>query len=94
MFRPNPRFHAELQKDPQVRDELAKVANVAAGQVKSITPHAPGSVTVSDQGDTVTLGSDDPFFHLVEWGSVNNPPYAPLRRGIRAAGLRLEETGP
>jgi len=33
----------------------------------------------------------DPFFHLVEWGSVNNPPYAPLRRGVTAAGLRLDE---
>lgn len=30
----------------------------------------------------------DPFAHLVEWGSVNNPAYAPIRRAVRTSGLR------
>jgi hypothetical protein len=30
----------------------------------------------------------DPFAHLVEWGSVNNVAYAPIRRAIRTSGLR------
>jgi hypothetical protein len=34
------------------------------------------------------LQNDDPFAHLVEWGSVNNPTYAPIRRAIRASRLR------
>lgn len=31
----------------------------------------------------------DAFWHLVEFGSVNNPPYAVLRRAAIAVGLRL-----
>jgi hypothetical protein len=30
----------------------------------------------------------DPFAHLVEWGSINNSAYAPIRRAIRTSGLR------
>lgn len=30
----------------------------------------------------------DPFAHLVEWGSINNPAYAPIRRAVRSSGLR------
>lgn len=37
------------------------------------------------------VGNRDFAAHLVEWGSVNNEPYAPLRRGVAAAGLRLHE---
>ncbi|MEA2689625.1 MAG: hypothetical protein QOD51_2232, partial [Candidatus Eremiobacteraeota bacterium] len=33
----------------------------------------------------------DPFGHLSEYGSKNNPPYAPARRGVRASGLRFED---
>lgn len=31
----------------------------------------------------------DPAGHLAEWGSVNNPPYAVLRRAAQRVGLRL-----
>lgn len=44
------------------------------------------------RGNRVIAG--DPFWHLVEYGSVHNPPYAPLRRGVLAVGLRLDETPP
>jgi hypothetical protein len=27
--------------------------------------------------------STDPFAHLIEWGSINNPAYAPFRRTLR-----------
>lgn len=33
--------------------------------------------------------SDDPFGHLVEFGSVKNPAYAPFRRVLRAMGGRI-----
>lgn len=33
---------------------------------------------VEDDGD-VRAESSDPFAHLNEWGSINNPAYAPLR---------------
>lgn len=34
--------------------------------------------------------SGDPFTHLIEFGSVNNPPYAPLRTGAMNAGMRYD----
>ena len=92
IFRPNPRFVAELKRDPGVRSNLEDAAEKVAQGANSLTPHAPGSFTVEGEGETVTVGSTDPFMHLVEWGSVNNQPYAPLRRAVRAAGLRFEET--
>lgn len=30
----------------------------------------------------------DPFAHLVEWGSVNNVAYSPIRRAVHASNLR------
>lgn len=45
----------------------------------------------SENDGTVThAGSRWPFAHLVEFGSVHNPPYAPLRRAISALGLRFK----
>lgn len=38
------------------------------------------------------LRNTDPFAHLVEFGSANNPIYAPLRRAARALGLPFKET--
>ena len=35
-----------------------------------------------------TAYTADPFGHLVEWGSINNPAYSPLRRGAERTGLR------
>lgn len=30
------------------------------------------------------------IWHIIEYGSVKNPPYAPLRRGAERASLRWE----
>jgi hypothetical protein len=46
---------------------------------------------ITEYPTMVRVGNTDPFFHLTEWGSVNNPPYAPLRSGVVNAGLRLDE---
>ena len=32
----------------------------------------------------------DPFANLVEWGTINNPPYAPMRTGAEASGMRVK----
>lgn len=42
-------------------------------------------------GVIVTVGTTWPFAHLIEWGSVNNPPYAPLRKAVTGLGLRFVE---
>jgi hypothetical protein len=35
----------------------------------------------------------DNFWHLVEYGSVNNPPYMPARKGVLMSGLRFVDDG-
>lgn len=31
------------------------------------------------------------IWHIIEYGSIKNPPYAPLRRGAERASLKWEE---
>ena len=88
----NPGFERELRASPGVQAFMNAATVAAADEVREKAPHATGYYKrrVRAQGDrVVTL---DPFWHLVEFGSANNPTYAPLRRGIRAAGLRLAES--
>lgn len=47
------------------------------------------SVEPISRGLSVTVHSTDPDAHLVEWGSQNNPPYAPFRKAASSLGLRL-----
>lgn len=95
--RVNPRLAAELAASPGVAGALEVAARAAKRQAEAASPKggpAPGyaarfRVTT---GATVRLENLDIAAHIVEWGSANNPPYAPLRRGTRAAGLRITET--
>lgn len=52
-----------------------------------------GSVIVEADARGFRVVNTDHGAHIDEFGSVNSPPYAPLRRGARRAGLRLEEHG-
>lgn len=36
-------------------------------------------------------GTKFPFAHLEEWGSINNSPYAPMRRAVDQLRLRLDK---
>lgn len=38
-----------------------------------------------------TIVSRDPFWHLIEFGSVNNRAYAPMRSGVLSAGLTYRD---
>ena len=104
-FRPDPRWRDKLEGSDVAAGVLEGVARTlikpaveaatprgASGQAhRSIRVDRQGDqVRVDRDGDTVRILSTDPFWHLIEWGSVNNPAYAPLRRGARAAGLRLD----
>lgn len=37
--------------------------------------------------------STDIAAHMIEFGSVNNPPYAPLRNGVESTGLFVTDRG-
>lgn len=92
----NKDFGSELMEDEDFR---AGLGNVQGQEIKrrasQLSPRNTGrtarSFVVVDEDGEIRVGNTDPFFHLTEWGSVNNPPYAPLRRAVTAAGLRLDE---
>lgn len=94
-FRPNRQVRSQLIRQRGMQIMLRHNAEAVKQSAERESP-------IGDTGDyihgfvivpyatRVRVGNTDYFAHLVEWGSVNNPPYAPLRRGVRAAGLRLE----
>ncbi len=94
-FIPNPDFLRELAEEPGYRDALRQQAEGVRSQVRLIAPIESGdyrdSIVVTEDEQGVYVGSTDFAAHIVEWGSANNPPYAPLRRGVTGAGLRLRE---
>lgn len=92
-FIPNPLVIPELEAAEAYDEARKQIGESIKGNVEQIAPSGASgqyhdSIEVDDEG---SVGTTDPFGHLVEWGSVNNPPYAPIRRGVELAGLRLEE---
>jgi hypothetical protein len=58
------------------------------------SPSKYGDLEVTDNDDgTVTLAATGPFAHLEEWGSINNPAYASMRRAVAAEGYDFKEAG-
>lgn len=49
-------------------------------------PARYGPVVVTSEGRTRTVAAQGPLAHLDEWGSVNNPPRATMRRAAAAEG--------
>ena len=94
-FKPNPNLARELARQPWAQDLLRENAAAVEAEAKRNSPL--GSDFVGYFGrfktrvgrDSATVGNDDVFAHGIEYGSVNNPAYAPLRRGVSAAGLRF-----
>jgi len=96
IFRPNPALIAELEAEGVVDALAHSAAEAAKEEAEAIAPRGETGrytdsfvVTKSDAG--WALGNTDFAAHWVEWGSVNNPPYAPLRRAVQATGLHLRE---
>lgn len=82
----------------QVAPQLSAAAHVVRDRVEaekhSVMPRQrSGSVVVEADARGIRVVNTDHGAHIDEYGSVNSPPYAPLRRGARRAGLRLEEHG-
>jgi len=96
MFRPNPKLAEELEAGDEAKAALVDAAEDAAKHVRGhriMQRKDARPIEVDDSGDTPRVVNTDHGAHFDEWGSVNNPPYAPLRTGVRAAGLRLDESG-
>lgn len=92
----NPNFEREIQAEVEYQTGVARVAQEVAKTAKAIAPEGPTkfyrhSIDVELVGDEWVVRTTDFAGHLVEWGSVNNPVYAPLRRAVLMNGLRLHE---
>ena len=96
-FRLSPGFRQKLERSPTIqtmkRREANKVRRTAQALAPRGTEHYAKSLSVQEDGDQVAVVSTDIAAHLIEFGSVNNPVYAPLRRAAEAQGLRLKDTG-
>lgn len=94
MFIPNPLFLKQIADE--TADIVAEQAQVAADECNQlrhhIMPQRRGkAIVVERQAPDVFLVNTDKGSHLDEWGSKNNPAYAPLRTGVRRAGFDLIE---
>jgi hypothetical protein len=96
-FKANKNLTKELAREPWAREMLQE--NVDAVEEEAMRASPLGSDFVGYYGRfktivrrlTGTVGNTDVAAHLIEFGSVNNPAYAPLRRGVQAAGLRFAD---
>lgn len=103
-FQPNPAFLDELGNDPKFRRYLAnqglKVKNGIRGNLPSgagggrdVAPYARKSFAeIEGVGREVEVhvGTKWRLGHIIEFGSTNNPAYAPLRKSAIQSGLRFE----
>lgn len=87
-----------LLAEPGVEPLVARGARAIARNASRIVPRNTGyaaksykttPVAETARGIEATAYTSDYAGHLIEWGSINNPPYAPLRRGAEMTGLRL-----
>lgn len=90
----------ELMRSPRTLALVASTAKAAARSAGQIAPEGGPAKGVAESyrstpphptptGIAATVYSTDPFAHLVEFGSIHNPPYAPLRRAVMRLGLKL-----
>lgn len=92
---------AAFVRGPEVATELGNLRTRAANETRRIAPRGPtrqysksiveGPIEVTAKGVKTSYGSTDFAAHIVENGSVNNPPYRPLTRGAQALGLKVED---
>jgi hypothetical protein len=89
-FERNPAFLTELQNEREFVAHMRASTTQVAAAIREQAPKQTGYYRrhVVPRGTQVRL--EDPFWHLVEYGSRNNPAYSPARRGVIAAGLRLD----
>jgi hypothetical protein len=89
---PRARWEREIRAQPTFDTAMNARARTVAAAVRTVAPEETGYYRRRIRVIGNSVVSTDPFGHLVEFGSVNNPAYAPLRRGTLAAGLRLDIT--
>ena len=91
LFQRNPAFAKEIRDDPGVKRVLEEYARRGADGARAVgnAIRDTGAYANSIRQDGTRVVSDDPGAMFIEFGSVNNPPFAPLRRGADATGASV-----
>jgi hypothetical protein len=100
-FELNPEAIKELLSSPEAVAALGTATKVVEQNVRKAAPRRTGAyqdsitsgVRMEDGMPVGFVGSTSPFWHLVEFGSVNNQPYRPLARGAEASSLDYQSLG-
>lgn len=92
-FQLDPNLEVRLTRS--YKPALVKAAEAAVLNAKLLAPKRTGAyakgIKVKQVRGKVYVAATDFKSHWIEWGSVNNTPSAPVRRGVRAAGLKFRE---
>lgn len=104
-FVPDRSLARQLERDPAYQAALRERADDVAREAQNLGQRANKTYTATvEHGErgprVVTTALPSPgnanfggVASWIEWGTVTLNPVAPLRTGVRAAGLRLNETG-
>lgn len=94
-FTPNPAFEEEMAHDAVNHEKMKELAQVAldAAAAATTSRQFQERLAIEDGETGPELVVRWSLWHLIEYGSVNNAPEAPLRRGLEAAGLVLTDGG-
>lgn len=90
----NPNFKAELQAEPQFVAGMVAETVRTAEQIKLAAEpfRHTGNYIRNVKVRRTRIYVEPHFWHIIEFGSVNNAPQANVRRGVIAAGLRFEDS--
>lgn len=99
-FVPNPGLTAALERSAEYRAAMRAQAELVKRNADQTGDQIglpwlprdgePETFVVAQDGTETAVVNTDHGGHWAEWGNVNVPPSAPLRRAARAAGLRLK----
>lgn len=102
-FTPNPQFIVQIDTSAEVGQAVGKNADRIASRARALAPRVTGRFAKSIRSlPSSLIGrqwkgrviTSDPFWHLEEFGSVNNPPHRTFARAAVAAGLEyVDERG-
>jgi hypothetical protein len=84
-------FERELQAEPEFKAFMDNATVSVADMARDLAPEHTGYYKRRIRAIGRRVRTLDPFDFLIEFGSKNNPAYAPLRRAVRAAGLRFRD---
>ncbi len=96
-FVPNPKFKAELKAARPFRRGMGFITFKVADAIEAAALEHRDSgnfmrrIEPQYKGGEFYVETERYFSHIIDLGSVNNPPQRNILRGVRAAGLRFED---